>query len=102
MYLRRDNLENANHDYYLKVDANRKLPHSNSISLRGKKKEYKYAMRQYHSTLRLQKPSEIMKAGIQGKGRPELMSYQILEKTYFWNFKGQLVNIVVFENIISH
>lgn len=59
-------------------------------------------MRQYHYTLRLQKTFEIMKADIQGEGRAELMSYQIFEKTHFWNFKGQLVNTVVPENIISH
>jgi hypothetical protein len=40
-----------------------------------------------------------MKTCIQGGERPELMSYQV-EKTHFWNFKGQLVN--VFENVISH
>lgn len=60
-------------------------------------------MRQGHYTLRLQHISEIMKAYTQGAGRPELMSYQILERlTSGIHFKGQLVTITVFESIISH
>lgn len=85
MYLRRDNLENANHYYYQKVDDNRKQGvnidyHTVTQLVSGGKKEYnKYAMRQHHYTLKLQQNSEIMKACTQGGERPELMSYQILE-----------------------